>query len=262
MKLQLASPPDANALNGGASELTPEPRNDDNNVGRTMFRDGACLQGKSMNESAQGPPQGHVTTELGFVFLDAMPSAAKRWVTTGAAVVDVVVGSAGAVQSWVDARTASSPLLAIVIGPGPVHGAAVVRVEDRAAAMHACAVLAALVGGNDRKAGTVGPLDAHDLAAMLGKAGNEDAEAVVVRAHGDTFVEGAHAAARRLVGRRVTNAVVLLTFSSKQHPLNDANAGMTLLFDADGDDVDVILGMRSAAVALRRPRIDLFAVLA
>jgi hypothetical protein len=262
MKVQLASPPEANALNGGASELTPEPRNDDNNAGGTMFRDGACLQGKSMNESAQGPPRRHVTTELAFVFLDAVPSAAKRWVTSGTAIVDVVVGTAGAVQTWLAARQASSPRLAIVIGPGTVHGTVVVRVDDGAAAMHACAVLTALVGGNDQKTGTVGPLDARDLAAMLGKGGNEDAEAVVVRAHGDTFVDGAHMAARRLGGRRVTNAVVLLTFSSKQHTLNDANAGMALLFDADADDVDVILGMRSAALALRRPRIDLFAVVA
>jgi hypothetical protein len=261
MKMQLASPPEAKAPNGGESELTPEPRNDENNAGGTMFRDGACLQGESMNESTQGPPRRHVTTELRFVFLDAVPSAARRWVTTGAAVVDVVVGTAGTVQSWVDARTAISPLLAIVIGPGPVHGAAVVRVDDRAAAMHACAVLAALVGGNDRKTGTVGPLDAHDLAGMLGKRAGRAVDAIVVRAHGETFTEGARAIAERLHGRRVTNAVVLLTFSSKHDTVGDANAGMTLLFDADADDVDVILGMRSAAVALRRPRIDLFAVL-
>jgi hypothetical protein len=166
------------------------------------------------------------------------------------------------VQAWIDARTAESPLLAVVIGLGPVHGAAVVRVDHRSAALRACAVLAALTRGNDRTTGRVGPLDAHDLAAMLGKRGAEDVEAIIVRGHGGTFVEAAEAVAQRLNGSRVNNAVVLLTSSSNQDTLSDANTGMQLLFDMDDDDFDSVLGIRSAAVALRRPRIDVFAVVA
>jgi hypothetical protein len=225
------------------------------------------LQGEKMNENENESalPRWYTRTQLGFVFLEAMPSTAKRWVTSGTPIVDVVVGTAGTVQAWIDARTAESPLLAIVIGQGPVHGAAVVRVDNGSAALRACAVLAALTRGNDRKRGTVGPLDAddlaaHDLAAILGPRGAEDLEAIIVRGHGRTFVEAAQAVAQRLHGRRVTNAVVLLTFSSNQDTLSDANTGMQLLFDKDDDDFDAVLGIRSAAVALRRPRIDVFAV--
>jgi hypothetical protein len=214
-----------------------------------------------MSDDAHGLRRLVVKTEVGFVFLDAVPSAAKRWVSPDTAVVHVVVGTAGAVHTWIAARTARPPLLAIVIGPGPVHGAAILRVDDGAAAMHACAVLTALVGGNDRKTGSAGPLDAHDLAAMLGKHSGDAIDAVVVRAHGETFIEGARSIAQRLHGRRVMNALVLLTFSSKHDTVGDANAGMQLLFDEGEDDVDMVLGIRSAAVALRRPRIDLFAVL-